>query len=233
MNRRSLVMSAIGMALARPALAIPVFDVANYAQTTLTAARTLEQINNQIRSLQNQTTMLENMARNLQKLDMSSVSQMTDALRRIDGLMGQANGVTLNVNATASNFQRLYPKEYSASMTSDQLVIDAHARWDASMDSYRYAMSVQSQVVTNVQEDRPLLDNLVSQSQGAVGSLQAQQATNQLLALSTKQQLQIQNMMAAQFRADAMDRARNAESQEQGRANFRKFMGGRNAYTPK
>src|SRR3546814_2674805 len=55
---------------------------------------------------------------------------------------------------------------------------------------------------SNVQADSGLLAELVSQSQSASGSLQVSQATNQLIALSTKQQLQIQQMMAAQNRAD-------------------------------
>ena len=73
----------------------------------------------------------------------------------------------------------------------------------------------------------------MSESQGAEGSLQAQQATNQLLALSTKQQLQIQNLMAAQYRAQALEQARDAQSEEQGRAAFDSFMGDGKAYTPR
>ncbi len=43
--------------------------------------------------------------------------------------------------------------------------------------------------------------------------MQAQQATNQLLALTAKQQFQIQNMMAAQYRAETIERARQAQAQ--------------------
>ncbi len=43
--------------------AFTVYDPANHAQNVLQAARALEQINNQIRTLQNQATMLQNMAR--------------------------------------------------------------------------------------------------------------------------------------------------------------------------
>ena len=42
-----------------------VFDPNNYAQNVLTAARALQQINNQIVSLQNQAQMLINQAKNL------------------------------------------------------------------------------------------------------------------------------------------------------------------------
>jgi len=45
-----------------------VFDPTNHVQNTLTAIRTLEQINNQIRQLQNEAQMLMNQARNLASL---------------------------------------------------------------------------------------------------------------------------------------------------------------------
>src|SRR3546814_16122020 len=75
-------------------------------------------------------------------------------------------------------------------------------------------MRVQAQVVENVQADSGLLAELVSQSQSASGSLQVSQATNQLIALSTKQQLQIQQMMAEQSRADAIEQARQQQAME-------------------
>ncbi len=46
-----------------------VFDPTNLVQNTLTAIRTLEQINNQINQLQNEAQMLMNQARNLASLD--------------------------------------------------------------------------------------------------------------------------------------------------------------------
>lgn len=242
MNRRNIMMGGFaalviaGSAtwISRCAGAFPVFDASNYAENVLQAARTLTQINNQIQSLQNETVMLQNMAKNLQRLDYSSLTQMTAGLQQVDALMQQAQGISYNVNSTSSSFQSLYPEQYSSTVMTDQLVMDARARWRESMNSYQHTMSVQSQVVQNVQADRGVLNALVAQSQGAEGSLQAQQATNQLLALSTKQQLQIQAMMAAQFRAEATEQARAAESQEQGRAATKRFLGNRHdAYTPR
>jgi P-type conjugative transfer protein TrbJ len=234
MNRRTILLSLGGAIIAastgfqifQSANAIPVFDSANYAENLLQAARSLTQIENQIKALQNQ-------AKNLMKLDYNSVPQMNSALTRISGLMDQAQGISFNVNATNANFQQYFPAEYAASVSSDQLVIDARARWANSMDAYRQTMTIQSQVVENVAQDSQLLTEIVSQSQGAQGSLQAQQATNQLLALTAKQQLQISTMMAAQFRAEALEQARAAQGQEQGRASFQKFMGDRKAYTPR
>lgn len=233
MNRRVLLLSILGagvtvgagMKVFQPAQALPVFDSANYAENLLQAARSLTQIENQVKALQNQ-------AKNLLKLDFNSVAEMAASLNRISTLMDQAQRVSFNVNDTNANFHQLYPAEFNASLTSDQRVRDARERWEASMDGYRQTMTIQSQVVQNVANDGQLLADLVSQSQGAQGTLQAQQATNQLLALTTKQQLQISSMMAAQFRAETLERARMAQEEEEGRASFKKFMGKRDAYTP-
>ena len=110
--------------LVRPAAAIVVFDPSNFAENILQAARALEQINNQIQSLQNEATMLQNMARNLQRLDYSSLGQITGALQRIDGLMNQAQGIAFEVGATDAAFQRQFPEQYAATVTTDQLVAD-------------------------------------------------------------------------------------------------------------
>jgi type IV secretion system protein TrbJ len=59
-----------------------VFDPNNYAQNVLTAARTLQQINKQIVSLQNQAQMLINQAKNLTTLPFSSLLQLEQSIQR-------------------------------------------------------------------------------------------------------------------------------------------------------
>ncbi|MDY6861250.1 MAG: P-type conjugative transfer protein TrbJ, partial [Pseudomonadota bacterium] len=69
--------AAVPLLLPQPASAAwIVYDPSNYAQNLLTAARTLEQINNQITSLQNEAQMLINQARNLTGLPYSALQQL-------------------------------------------------------------------------------------------------------------------------------------------------------------
>jgi len=84
-----------------------------------------------------------------------------------------------------------------------------------------------------VQADTATLTTLTTASQNATGNLAVSQATNQLIALSTKQQLQIQSLMAAQYRATALDQARNAEAEQDGQTQFQTFLGGNTAYNPR
>lgn len=209
----------------------PVFDASNYAQNVLEASRALQQINNQIRQLQNQALMLQNQALDLKSLNVSQLSVMVGDLGQISSLMNQAQGIAFNVKATEAAFKQSYPTSYGLSTTNAQLASDAHQRWQDSMSAFQDTLRVQAQVAQNVQSDSATLSTVTTASENAVGNLQAAQATNQLLALSVKQQLQIQNLMAAQNRAISLDQARRAEEEEQARAAFTKFIGSSNAYS--
>ena len=216
-----------------PAHAFIVFDPSNYAQNLLTAARSLEQIDNQIRSLQNEAQMLTNMAKNLSRIDFPQLQEITQTLQAIDRLMGKAQGIGFHLNELDAQFRQLYPDAFDTALRTDQRVQGARTRLDTSMAALRHTMEVQSQIVENVHGDAAALAQIVAKSQGAEGSLQAQQATNQLLALTAKQQFQLQEMMAAQFRSDAIERARQVQETAEARAATRRFLGSGHAYTPR
>ena len=211
----------------RPAAAaLPVFDVTNYAQNLLQAARALDQINNQVKSLQNEASMLQNMGKNLETVDFPQLQRITSAMSRIDQLMGQAQGIQFKVDGLDQQIRALFPGALRQALTADQGVAEARAQLDAATAAYRQSMGMQAQVAENVQEDAGLLDELAVRSQGAVGALQVGQAANQLLALSVKQQLQLQNLMTSEFRESAIERARRAQAEEDGRAMTRRFLDG-------
>ncbi|MBX3491390.1 MAG: P-type conjugative transfer protein TrbJ [Parvibaculum sp.] len=214
----------------RPAAAMTVFDPTNYVQNLLQAVRALEQIDNQIRSLQNEAVMLENMARHLEHLDLSTLQGMVSGLTRIGQLMDQARGIAFTIEATQAALEQSYPERYGAEVDHDTLLADAEQRWRDAMSAYGDTMRLQAGIARNVESDQAALVSLVTASQGAAGALQAQQAANQLLALSTKQQLQIQSLMSAQYRAEALNAARKAQAEEQARASFDRFMGEGKAY---
>jgi len=226
----SVVTTAMVVPIA-PAHAIVVFDPSNYAQNVLTAARTLQQINNQIQALQNQASMLTNMAKHLQRLDFSSLTQITRSMQRIGTLMNQAEGIAFDLASTDEALRQQFPAVFDTALSTNEIVAQARARFQASMQGYRQTMRLQAQVVENIGADAELLGELVTQSQSATGSLQATQATNQLIALSTKQQFQIQQMMAAQYRADALEHARQQQAMEAARERTKRFIGSARIYT--
>jgi type IV secretion system protein TrbJ len=239
MKRRSArvtgLLAAISIAavfVIEPAKAdLPVIDISVLSQNIIEAARLMEQINNQLQSLQNEAVMLENMARNLASLNLSTLNQLVSPLQQISQLINQAQGIAFTVNAAESAFAQFYPQQYGSSTSTTQLLADARSRWQNSMDAFQQTLTIQSQIAQNVSADTGTLSSLVAASQSATGNLQALQANNQLLALSTKQQLQIQSLMATQYRAEALEQARDAEAQEEAQAALANFLGSDTAYT--
>lgn len=238
LNRLSRSISVAVMSIALISLStsataqMAVFDPTNYAQNVLQAAHALEQVNNQIKSLQNEAVMLQNMAKNLKHLDFSSLAAINGDLARVNGLIAQAKGIATTLAQTQAVIATQFPGAYSKAVTTNALVSDAEARWQSTMGSYQQTLLVQAQIDENLQTDAGTLNQLLAASEGADGSLAAQQASNQLIALSTKQQMQIQALMAAQFRAQAVNDARKVEAEAAGRAATAKFVGPATAYTP-
>src|SRR5258708_5213133 len=173
-----------------------VLDTANLAQNILTAARTLDEINNQLMQIQQFTQMLEYEARNVASLNFLGLGQLTSSLDQVNGLMGQARSLAYSVNSLRNQFSTLFPI-YGSDVTQRTLVSDAQTRWQASVDTFQHTMQVQSRIVSDIAGDEAQLSALVGQSQSAVGALQAMQVTNQLLALQSKQLAATQTLLSA------------------------------------
>jgi type IV secretion system protein TrbJ len=124
-----------------------VYDPSNYAQNVLQAARALQQISNQVTSLQNETQMLLNQAKNLERLPYSSLQTIEQSYARTQQLLDEAQRLSYDVNQIDQAFQRLYPQGYSGAMSSQQLVSDAQERWQNSRVAYQDALRVQAGVV--------------------------------------------------------------------------------------
>jgi P-type conjugative transfer protein TrbJ len=238
--------SALALALAvpvalSPMLASPahaqfgfgriVYDPSNYAQNVLTAARTLEQINNQIQSLQNEAQMLINQARNLASLPYSSLQQLQQNVSRTQQLLGQAQNIAFEVGQIDQAFQQQYGN-VSLSATDAQLVADARSRWENTVGGLQDAMRVQAGAVGNIDTNRAEMAALVGQSQGATGALQATQAGNQLLALQSQQLSDLIAVISANGRADALTEAERATAAEQGRIQRERFLTPGTGYQP-
>lgn len=201
-----------------------VYDPTNYAQNVLTAARSLQQVNNQIQQIQQQATSLINEARNLASLPFSSLQQLQSQVQRTQQLLGEAQRIAYDVQNVQQVFNGRY-KGAALTGTHAQMVANANARWEDSVGAFEDALRVQAGVVGNIDGARTTMDNLVSASQSATGALQATQAGNQLLALQSQQLADLTAAVAAQGRAQALQSARQAAEEAEGRERFRRFMG--------
>ena len=117
-----------------------VYDPQNHAENIVSAARALEQINNQITSLQNEAQMLINQARNLTSLPYSALQDLQQSVQRTQQLLGEAQRIAYDVQAIDQAFQTDYGP---ASLTATDQALDRrgpraladHCRWTAGRDA--------------------------------------------------------------------------------------------------
>ncbi|NTG28723.1 P-type conjugative transfer protein TrbJ [Agrobacterium rhizogenes] len=223
---------ALSLAIAVPPASAQwiVYDPTNFSQNVLTAARELQQINNQIQMLTNQATSLVNQARNLANLPMSTLTQLQSSIAKTQSLLSQAQNVAFNVQ----QIQTVYSSTYGAAPTSGSnasLFALAQTRWQNSVGAFEDSLKVQAGVVGNIGTNNSAMSSLVTASQSATGALQAAQAGNQLLALQSQQLSDLVAVLAAKGRADALQQARDAATESQGQQQY-KIFSTRSGYQP-
>ncbi|WP_292532906.1 P-type conjugative transfer protein TrbJ [Methylocystis sp.] len=240
MNRSRFPISVSSLALALALSLAPlgatraqfmVFDPSNYTQNIMTAANTLQQINNQISSLQNEARMLMNQARNLASLPYSSLQSVQQSIAQTQQLLHQAQRIAYDVQQIDQAFSTHYGAA-NASASSASLIDGARQRWQNSLAGFQDALRVQAGIVQGVETARSEASALISSSQSAVGALQASQAGNQLLALQSKQLADVTALLASQGRAQSLEMARSAQAQEQAREQMRRFIAPGQGYQP-
>ena len=214
----------------QPAAQVPVFDPANYQQNLLSAARALEQINNQVLLLQNQALMIARMDQNLARLGSTLSPDLQRTLTALQSQLTAGEGIALRLQATQGSYERLFPRQASAALTSDDALRNAKVRWDEAYAVFRRAALVQGQVADGIGADTSLLAAALGRSRDAVGALEAVQAGNELIALNVKQVLALQALLATQHRAETTSKASDLAAEEEARQRFKTFLGSGNAY---
>ena len=221
---RSLIITAAIMPLvfAAPAHAIfgfgdIVIDPTNLIQNAMTATRTLQQVTAQAAMLRNQVTQMT-------RLGIYVGEDFERTLSELNRLTHQARGLTYRIDEIERVFEMHFPDAYADWSVTEQAQI-ADAQQDASIMAFRDSIQMQAQITQAVEQDSRQLNVLMNASQGSAGELSAVQAGNQITALSAKQSMQMQTLMAAQYRAEAIERSRALYAEQAGAARHEAFMG--------
>jgi P-type conjugative transfer protein TrbJ len=209
-----------------------VYDPTNFSQNVLTAARELQQVNQNIQSLENQANMLINQAKNLASLPYSSLAQLEASIQRTEQLLMQAQNIAYSVATIDQAFTQVYPQSYSGSTSNTQLLADAQTRWQNARAGYQDSMNVQAGVVQNLQNAQTQISALVTSSQSASGALQAAQSGNQIMGLAAQQLADLTGVIAAMARAQSLDNAGRLETEAQGRQQMQNFLNYGAGYQP-
>src|SRR3546814_1229890 len=142
-----------------------VYDPTNYAQNVLTAARSLQQINNQIQSLQNEASSLINQARNLASLPFSSLQQLQGQIQQTRQLLSQAQRIAYDVQQIDQAFTARY-RGADLNASDQTLIANAKERWETSLGGFEDALTVQAGVGGNLDVAPPALATLCGATTG-------------------------------------------------------------------
>lgn len=210
---------------------LTVFDPANYQENLLSAVRALEQINNQVRQLQNQVLMIQRMDQNLRQLGSTISPDLQRTLADIQAQLHAGEGIALRLQATQSGYDQLFPHQVSTAISSDDVLRNAKTRWEEEYAALKRAALLQGRIADGLDTDRGLLGDAMLRSRGAVGILEATQAGNELTALGIKQALALQGLLTAHYRAETVTKARDLAAEAEARQRFKSFVGTGSAYT--
>jgi P-type conjugative transfer protein TrbJ len=207
-----------------------VFDPTNFSQNVLTAARELQQINNQIQMLTNQAQSLVNQAKNLANLPLSTLTEIQSSIAATKSLIDEAHAIAFDVKDIEDTYSKFYGTAAASGTTTD-LFAAAETRWQNSVGAFEDSLKVQAGVIGNIPANSSAMSSLVAASQSATGALQAAQAGNQLLALQSQQLSDLIAVLSAKARADALEQARIAASEAEAKQQYKTFST-RTGYVP-
>ena len=176
--------------------------------------------------------MLANEAKNLTTLPFNIVGQLQAALSLTTQLISQAQGIAFQLAQAQAQFARFYPASYGSGTSGAAMAADSLQRWTMSLQALQTTIRMQAQAAQNLASDQNSFATLVQQSQGAIGILQAAQATNQLLALQSRQSIQEQQLRLTQDRGAALELARSVAAEARSREVRLRFLGNGTQYTP-
>jgi P-type conjugative transfer protein TrbJ len=168
---------------ARQAEAITVYDPSNHAQNILTALRAMKSNLNEARQIENQVKSLANEMENLKKLDFSVIDEFSNQMNDLFEVTGEINGLMADFNSLQEEFERLYPDfAEMENFDAEELAQKAKEWLEMSRETVLGASKTGAKVLENLPKSQEQLEELVGQSQGAAGILQAAQAGNQIAA---------------------------------------------------
>lgn len=197
--RLTTTLLAGGIALPMPGAqaAMIVFDPQNFSHNIMTDIQTLRSNIHEATQIANQMTQIANEAKNLTTLPYSVLQSFASQYGELISVVQGISGLVNDVQHLEANFQAMFPDfSQKTSFTGNDMVTGL-AAWRTHLNgAVTDSMKTGAQVLRGLPASQQELNNLLQQSQGAVGALQALQSGNQIAAGVAGQLLQLNAQMA-------------------------------------
>lgn len=210
-NIRAIALSAL-IALQMPysatASGFPVIDISNLTQNLLTAAQTLQQLENQIRQMQTYTS--------------SSYYGVNSALgsnyNDLGTLLGQVRGISYNLGNIQRQYEQVFPNQTQWETIDHTQYGQYYKGWNSELsNSASTAMQAQG-VISRIQGNNVRAQEILAQTDGADGEVRQLQAQNQMLGLMSGQLNDVNTTLATSARVTATAAAVSAGTKQNERA---------------
>ena len=193
---RYLVRTFSVMRPPRPVSALTVYDPANHAQNILTTIQTY--ISNV-----NEAIMIANQLLNLETLPDDLIDKFDNQLSELFAIMGTINGLMQDIASLQSKFEALYPEFHASHGLIPRHSLAAEStKWIEHTRQMMLGVSkTGAQVLKNLPKRKKQVEKLMADSQGAVGILQATQASTQINATISANLMELNAQLASYTQA--------------------------------
>lgn len=218
LRRAALAVIGAGLLGASPVSAqLVVVDPTNHATSLLQAARQLESLANE--------------ARSLAASPYSHLAENSRSLREMAELARAARGLAASVGGLEQQFRDLYPEDLSGA-DLDRLLAQGGARTDTARRTAEDVARTAAELERLGQGRDRRLSGALSASEDAQGQTAAVQSTNQMLAVLAEDMAALRTILLAQSRLMAEATAREAADRAAGDAARRRRWSGSAGATP-
>ena len=197
-------------------------DPLNLVQNSLTSARSLISNANEVTQIQNQITSLANEARQLVSLPLNLVNEINGAIGQYTALLNEGRGIAYQYEAAVGQFEALYAQGFGGNGSFMQR---AQGMMNQMREAGRLATTATA-VFDRLCAQQTRVGQLVAASQAAVGQMQVEQASNQLLGEMAAQNISIQQILATDQRLKISEGMRQLVLEEKAYDNAQAYGAG-------
>jgi P-type conjugative transfer protein TrbJ len=216
-----VLMACLAVFIVLPAQAFVVYDPTNYLQNLKTAISTAQMLLNQAQQLQNDLLNLTKLDDNLAATNLATLkgnlSDLATLQKNLIGLVWDYRKIQQAWDAVYKDFT------YYNGLSGTAYANQANTMLNQTNRAIYDAMKAQG-LTAQTGKDAENLQQLLTASQSAPGSLAAAQAGNQIAGMQAQQLLRIETVMTASYRVESTYAAERVQREAGARANAQRLQ---------
>jgi P-type conjugative transfer protein TrbJ len=228
--RWAVLSAALLLTFSAPATGqMPVIDVANLVQNTMTALQAVESVLKQVEMIRNQMTQIENMVQNTTRLAGLWDAEALPRLHRLGQVIEQEQAIAYQMASIDGEFRRRFPGYRPVTDWAREYEL-----WTrTTMDTLRGTLNAARLHAENFATEQGRIQALQRMSDSAEGRMQALQVGNMMAAEQLQQLVQLRQLILAQMNAQNVYMAQQLNRDSQRAATVDEWIRNGNSTAPR